>query len=122
MVSDLQIPLEIKPIHPWRATFVARITKALPFYRSMQGRYVHRVRSGTLHQLTNREPHAAYSLWCGGTGFVSRNQNGNLKGELLPDIPAGAVLCATCEGRAVGAGLLGAPIIAGRVVKYAPRI
>lgn len=94
------------------------IKKALPFFRSRPGCYVHRVRCGRVYKLGARMPHTAFQMWCGTTGFISERKDG----ELLADVPAGAVCCATCEGRAVGAGLLGAPIIAGHPVKYSPRI
>lgn len=121
MVSDIQITLERPRLHPWRHSRLGVVTKALPFYRSRQGRYVHRVRSGLLHKLGHRDPHASYTMWCGQHGFISRMKDGGMKGELFAVVPAGSVLCATCEGRAVGAGLLGAPIIGGHPVKFSPR-
>ncbi len=122
MVSDLTIHLERSrrrrgPCHA-KSYVVGEVTRSLPFYRSNKGCYVHRVRSGRVHKLGERQPHTAFTMWCGQTGFISASK----PGELLPDVPAGAVCCATCEGRAVGAGLLGAPIIAGHPVKYSPRL
>lgn len=95
-------------------------SKSLPFVESGAGRYTHRVRGlalVTMHAPTY-QPHAAASCWCGMTILLSpkpvhsRNR--------LAEEPS-RVLCATCEGRAIGAGQLGAQEIAGKPVMFAPR-
>lgn len=118
MVSDLIISLERPRRRCNRTNEIGVVSRSLPFFRAAPGRYVHRVRMGTVHKLGNRQPHTAFKMWCGWTGFISTRKDG----ELLADVPAGAVCCAICEGKAVGAGLLGAPIIAGRPVRFSPRI
>lgn len=46
----------------------------------------------------------------------------NHGGVLLAIVPENEVLCATCEGRAIGAGQTESRLINGHMVKYAPRI
>ena len=91
------------------------IRKSLPFWQSHMRGYVHRVRDGVVICTDGVPVHAAFGLWCGMTGL---NKNGTLLYEPGPR----DVLCATCEGRAIRAGLLGAPIIAGRPVRFSPRV
>ncbi len=90
------------------------IRQSLPFFQSRSGKYVHRVRSAMAHYFYERYKHTSFKFWCGGTGFDG-------KGSLLETPPAHATFCATCEGRAIGAGLCGAPVIAGRAVRFAPK-
>lgn len=84
------------------------IKRSLPWYTTRYRRhgrvqYVHRVRSGLLHpgpswRSKTSARSVSFSLWCG--------QGGSLwHGYLLDTIPAGAAICATCEARALGAGL-----------------
>ena len=95
---------------------VLPMTASLPFWQSRErhGAYVHRVRSGVLHLYDGKPSHAAFGLWCGMSGLSSN-------GSILAAPGPHEVMCATCEGRAIGAGLVGAPIIAGRPVKFSPR-
>jgi len=89
---------------------------ARPFVASDAGEYVHRVRSVTVHTVLGKS-HMAVRCWCGMTQLVSKRK----KGRLL-DVPtAGRPMCATCEGRAIGAGQLGAQEIGGRPVKFSPQ-
>jgi hypothetical protein len=91
------------------------ISHSLPFFKSKQGgKYYHRVRSAGFHKLGNR-PHISISFWCGNSGFIGE------KGALYKEVPEDGVLCAVCEGKAVGAGLDGVRIINGRKVMYSPR-
>ena len=92
------------------------IKESLPFYKSRRGEYIHRVRNGAIHLWKGVYKHTVVGLWCGAHGFLGK------KGTLLESIPIEGVVCATCEGRAIGAGLFGAPRINGRTVKYSPRI
>lgn len=123
----------------------APVTATLPFYRSLltPRAYVHRVRSARLlehfdtewrqgrQQRTSSTPATrslSTRLWCGQTGHVrlavlnprSVWARGR-RGELLAEPPAGADVCATCEGRAVGAGYPSAILIAARPVLFMPR-
>lgn len=102
--------LKSKPAMP-------RITHMLPYYISGRGKYYHRVRSAANHACGDKGyTHTSISFWCGNTGFI-----GNGKGKLYKQIPEGGILCATCEGRAIGAGMDGAPVINGKEVCYSPR-
>jgi hypothetical protein len=69
----------------------------------------HRVRSGVQHANGRR----VYSLWCTGSVFDDRFLS-------REDIPAGDLVCATCDGRAVGAGQEPAGP-AGRLLVFTPR-
>lgn len=113
----MKVQLQIRPlvgIDP--PGFSARpIRQALPYYKASKGTYVHRVRSGQSHYRDGRLSHIHVDFWCGGHGIPSDN------GELLAAVKADDVICATCEGRAIGAGMDGTPVINGRVVAYSPR-
>jgi hypothetical protein len=95
------------------------LTRSLPFFRSAQGSYVHRVRSGHIHFRGNEAKHTSLSFWCGGTGFVGCSER---PGQMFDNPPANSPLCATCEGRAIGAGMTESRLICGRVVKFSPHI
>lgn len=97
-------------------TRIKPITMALPFYRKKQGKYVHRVRSGSLFTI-HAKPHMSFTFWCGNSGHISEKG-----GQLFANPPEHSVFCATCEGRVIGAGLEGARKILGRTVLYSPRI
>lgn len=105
------------------------IVRSLPYMQSKKGklRYVHRIRSGLLHltystafdggrqvRLSETAENAwlTFRLWCG----VSLTP-GSL---LLPEPPPGANVCATCEGRAVGAGMPSSSIICRRPIIFRP--
>jgi hypothetical protein len=60
--------------------------------------------------------HTSIGFWCGSSGFFGEGH-----GKLYDEIPKGEVLCATCEGKAIGAGEDGARVINGRDVMYSPR-
>lgn len=90
------------------------IRESLPFWQSRAGGYVHRVRSGAVHCWDGLPTHAAFKLWC---GYVGQST----KGLLLAEPNMRDVHCATCEGRAIGAGMAGSPVIAGRPVRFAPK-
>ena len=91
------------------------LTRALPYFKSSNAnsKYFHRVRSGARHECLGI--HYSISFWCGGGGFIGK------KGRLYAELPEDAVLCATCEGRAIGAGMDKTHTINGRFVKYSPR-
>lgn len=107
------VRLERPKVHPLFRDTTHVITAALPFVYSRDGEYAHRVRSATLHTCrVNGRTHAAYKCWCGMTLLSKRAR--------LADAPGTRPICATCEGRSVGAGLLGAREIAGRAVMFRP--
>lgn len=91
------------------------IRQALPFYKAAKGTYVHRVRSGQSHWRDGKLSHTHVDFWCGAAGFPGA------KGKLTAQPGEDDVICATCEGRAIGAGLEGSPMINGRKVGYNPR-
>lgn len=98
------------------------VTRAKPYFVShFRGVLVHRVRSArfylhTADSWTSRNDgkpvgYLAVDLWCG----PSRT-----KGDLMDD-PGDGVVCATCEGRAVGVGLPSSVLLVLRPVRYSPR-
>lgn len=90
--------------------------ESLPFVESGQGTYTHRVRDLTLYDFGDRS-HFAAGCWCG----MSLCLGGRRQRRLVATPSEGYVVCATCEGRAIGAGQLGARVIAGKEVCYSPR-
>ncbi len=113
----MKVELDATPDVSWHApgfsTKVAR--RSLPFYKSRRGQYIHRVRSLHHHWRDGKFSHAWVKFWCGNSGFLDG------KGYLMAKIPADGVLCATCEGRVIGAGAVGSRTINGRPVMYSPR-
>lgn len=120
------VPLERYRWSGWRnpAGRQMALTKSLPFFRTRQGSYIHRVRSGTVHFWNDVPEHTTFRLWCGQLGSIGVTNERRYRkpgGSLFSDVPKTATLCATCEGRAVGAGQLGSRMICGRIVKFSPR-
>lgn len=94
---------------------VVSIAKSLPFAWTRAGRMVHRVRSGMMFFWDGKYTHSAFRAWCG-QSLLEKNGL-----ELSADPPRDRPLCATCEGRARGAGQCGSRILAGRVLLFSPR-
>lgn len=94
---------------------ITDLLKAQPFYRSNRGPYFHRVRFAEAYWRDGQLSHIAITYWCGNRGFLGE------KGRLYGKIPEGEVLCAICEGKAIGAGMVDGGRINGRPVKYSPR-
>lgn len=116
------VPLQARNLSSWGNLETRILSASLPFYFGHSSRYVHRPRSGAMHFSDGRYTHTSLFFWCGGCGFP--HGEGRLyrpKGQLLAEPPAGAVICATCEGRARGAGQLGTREICGREVRFSPR-
>lgn len=93
---------------PWAPVKGCQVARMAPFVMKATGR-VHRVRSARIFAhdpdaggWNGRRYHVAVTFWCGSSGFLDA-KNGR-RDLLLHDIPEGSVLCATCEGRAIGAG------------------
>ena len=111
-----KIELQIKPFGGFGAERVKPIQYALPFFvsKNTNAKYVHRLRFA--NQFHNRDGsiHIAMGMWCGGHRFMR-------SGTLAATLPEGSVLCATCEGRAIGAGLVDSYHINGRLVRFQPR-
>jgi hypothetical protein len=100
-----------------RGLCVATVSRAAPFVESAAGEYTHRTRQVTLHSILGRT-HMGVRAWCGMTLLVAPPKK---KGRLVFAPGPGRPICATCEGRAIGAGLLGSREIAGRPVLYRGR-
>ena len=90
--------------------------RSLPFVQALGGKYTHRVRFLTLHN-SLETPHAAIQCWCGVLLLASEKKGNGTK--LLAE-PSERPICATCEGRAIGAGKVGAREINGKPVMFSP--
>lgn len=112
----MKVALVRDRINPFLKHNTSHVTMALPFWKSNQGLLVHRVRSGHLHSHRyDASHHISLRMWCGMNGFPGK------KGNLYSESPENAIHCATCEGKAIGAGLDGARQINGRMVLFQPR-
>lgn len=101
----------------WRPESIYVISHSKPFFESGSGRYSHRVRSAALHSICGKS-HIAVECWCGAHFCISpRNRGSGFVAEPSMARP----ICATCEGRAIGAGQVGSREIAGRAVMFTPR-
>lgn len=100
----------------WKDALYAK--RSLPFVESLRGNYAHRVRSVAYYTLHSprHPPHAAVKCWCGQTILIGGKRE---SAQLVADVSL--PICATCEGRAIGAGQVGAREIAGRPVMYSPK-
>jgi len=98
------------------------VTFAYPYFKSGFGTYTHRVRTAVTHVWKEKgeNSHVSLTAWCGCTGFLSREPKPKDAAQYA-DVPEGAILCATCEGRAIGAGMDGTREINGRSVMFSPR-
>lgn len=87
-----------------------------PFFKSrhLGAKLFHRVRSASRHLVNGDVERVSIAFWCGGGGFLNR-------GQTYSRLPLGAVRCAVCEGKAIGAGMDGEKIINGNAVNYSPR-
>lgn len=98
---------------------------ALPYYQRDGDGYVHRVRSGHLHYSirTGEHTHTSVHFWCGATGFLypAGKQNPKHRPAVITASPSPTrTICATCEGRAIGAGQVPGRAADGRVLQYRP--
>ncbi|WP_333662751.1 hypothetical protein [Acinetobacter sp.] len=99
----------------WRSENLKAVKQSVPFVEARHGEYTHRVRHVTLITFMNKS-HFAVQCWCGMTMCMGGSGKGT---GILLEIPSpNRPMCATCEGRAIGAGLLGVREIAGREVMY----
>lgn len=91
------------------------VKKSLPFLESFRGLYAHRVRFVDLHT-TPKGSHFSIKTWCG-AAFCN---GGKGKGQTyFTENPTNnRPICATCEGRFIGSGMIGDRIINGRKVMY----
>ena len=95
---------------------VKSIRKSLPFIESIRGFYTHRVKHVDLHTNYKNQSHFAIKTWCG----MAFCNGGSGKGQTyFTEKPTGnRPICATCEGRYIGAGMDGDREINGRKVMY----
>lgn len=100
----------------WIAHTVMRVKESLPFAESAHGQYTHRVRYVELHLPYGGRSDSFFVAvcWCGQSVADRRSAPSR-----LVEVPS-RVVCATCEGRAIGAGQVGARVIAGREVMFKP--
>lgn len=127
--ADKKVDLLLKPMPPgFRQDEIMscmRVTKCLPFYRRGPLRLVHRVREAYMFYANRKPSHMSVKFWCGNQGSIGGQRRRGGRGEDNPSLfaiaPDPAVFCATCEGRAVGAGMDGAREIHGRTVLFRPR-
>ena len=119
------VSLEVKPkksyklgLEPrqWSGSTVS-IARSLPFYKSKQSnaKYIHRLRSASNHWEKGVLSHTSAHMFCVASMFIGKG-----KGILLAEVPENSILCAVCEGKAVGSGLDDRKIN-GRDVMYKPR-
>jgi hypothetical protein len=122
---NAKVELQIKRPNPYRFKPAGwqetAVTQCLPFFRPGVGRYVHRVRYGKNFLRDGKVSHIALTMWCGQGGFLGGKKL-NRGNELFDLPPDKSVLCATCEGRAIGSGMYVPPFIEGRAVKFSPRL
>lgn len=101
----------------WRPSGVAApliVRRSLPFVTSLRrtATLTHRVRSARIYPGGS----LAVTAWCG-QGFTVAPGRAELGAEPHPGYP----VCATCEGRAVGAGQITSDVIVGHPVVFTPR-
>ena len=94
---------------------IKSVKKSLPFIESFRGCYAHRVRFVDMHTNYKGESWFAVKTWCG----VSFCNSGSKGQNIFTENPTkNKPICATCEGRFIGAGLDGDRVINGRKVMY----
>lgn len=103
---------------------VKRVARMLPFYQREGDGYVHRVRSAIhVYERNGDLRHTGVHFWCGRQGFLypAGKQDKRKKLAMVTSEPSpGRVVCATCEGRAIGAGQVEGNKIGDHFVKFRP--
>lgn len=94
------------------------IKTALPFAESIRGRYAHRVKHVSMYTSQKEKSHFIVKVWCGASFCVGGGGKGWIR--LLKEPSNGNPICATCEGRYIGAGMDGERVINGKNVMYMP--
>ena len=119
-MSALVDLFEVKPQHmSCRHIAYSPIKRALPYVEAANGSYTHRVRNAALHHLEGYSPHVSVSCWCGMSLNIGGRRTVGSKFVAVPSL--GRPVCATCEGRAIGAGLEDSHKINGRMVRFQPQ-
>lgn len=104
-----KVDLVREPVGEWWPSHRPKpipVRRMLPFVWRGPGRLVHRARSASLHH----DGRLSVQAWCG--PMVQ-------KPSVLAKVPDGAEVCATCEGRAAGAGQI--PSGFDEPIKFTPR-
>lgn len=97
----------------------AFVVKAAPgFVESAKGYYAHRVRSAVLYNI-HKKPHTAVHCWCGMTVLIGGSRHS--KNAFVDEPSLGRPICATCEGRVIGATGMDDYRINGRLVRHSPQ-
>lgn len=102
------------------------IKATLPFYQREGEGYVHRVRSGWLHRdWDGKFQHTSIHFWCGAYGFLyepGKRPRKHAAASLVTEPSPGRIVCATCEGRAIGSGQVASSKIGGHFVRFRPHV
>jgi hypothetical protein len=98
------------------------VTFAYPYFKSGFGTYTHRVRTAITHVWKKecKNSHVSLTAWCGCVGYLHPTPK-TKSATQWAELPEDAMLCATCEGRAIGAGMDVSRQINGREVIFSPR-
>ena len=91
------------------------IKKSLPFLESFRGCYAHRVKHVTM-QTFNGESHFIIKTWCGASFCNGGSGKGQTYFSEKPTL--NRPICATCEARFIGSGMIDDRLINGRKVMY----
>ncbi len=113
----MKVPLLPYPPVGWDRKVYPSAKSSLPFLMTARKLkpYVHRPRTITLQTRWNtpdRIPFTAH-CWCG--MMIHRPM-------MLPEPPVDHAVCATCEGRAIGAGQIPSPELVGHELIFSPRV
>lgn len=102
------------------------ISATLPFFQRDGEGYVHRVRSALMHYDRHGAfTHTSVHFWCGTHGFLyepGKRPAKHAHAQLMTEPTPGRVVCATCEGRAIGAGQVVGNKIGEHFVKFKPHV
>lgn len=96
---------------------IKSVKKSLPFLESFRGQYTHRVRFVDMHTNYKNKSHFVIKTWCGAT-FKNGSRDGKGQTYFTENPTNNRPICATCEGRFIGAGMTGDRKINGQDVMY----
>lgn len=91
------------------------IKRSLPFLESFRGCYAHRVKHVTM-QTHNGKSHFIIKVWCGAS--FCNGVDGKGQTHFTENPTNNRPICATCQGRFIGAGMIDDRTINGRKVMY----
>lgn len=101
-MTATKVPAFPIPPNPWRTLpEPLQATRVLPFATTARATRMHRVRSVSIYPETEHfRAHLSVHTWCGQA----------LAGAVMTADPGDWEVCGTCEGRAIGAGQIPAPL------------